>query len=292
MGEHDLHRRLRVGEQLLALDHQDLLGSEGRTQPHQLLGVPAPGGVAEVTVVVLPGLVVGFGQASCLRRERRGVVEGLEPAGNLVAVVRPGPLDRVAQDEDQPGIRHVGRDPAGGFGVVGVVGTGLADDRPLPELPLLPVELGDRQQLLAEPVGPAPEVDVVVATALLHEAAQHQRVGVDVLVERGGAGPLGAHDEVARQLPRTGPQAVAGASYEVQRSPVPRREQPVAAHEAVHRCDRRARRAPGVRRARTRPRRGVWATHDTAARAGRTTQSVVTFSSRFSPVDATTNATA
>ncbi len=262
MGEDHLHRRPRVGEQLLALDHEDLLGVEGGTQPHQLLGVPAPGGVAEVAVVVLPGLVVGFGQASCLRRERRGVVEGLEPAGNLVAVVRPGPLDRVAEDEDQPGVRHVGRDPAGGFGVVGVVGTGLADDRPLPELAArCRSTSATGSSCWRNQSGPRAEVDVVVATALLDEAAQHQRVGVDVLVERGGAGPLRAHDEVARQLPRAGPQPVAGASYQVERSPVPRREQlpaPLTKRSIAATAGRGARpeyvgRGPGRGAARGRP---------------------------------------
>ena len=141
-------------------------------------GQPTGGGslskVVTVLAVGLAGEPLRLAPDRVLEAERLG----LQPP--LVVVVRPGPLDRVPQQDDQPGVGERGRDAGWCQGVEHVIGAGLAGD---------PAPGGQRE---ARPVPPpaSPVADVEVVRPLPAQAGTYLRVRGQVPVQGAGSRPL------------------------------------------------------------------------------------------------------
>ncbi len=136
-----------------------------------------------------------------LKLKRAGERLGLVAPGQLVSVRGIGPLDRVAQQDEQLHAGQVTGDPLGGQRMKHVVRARLEGHRRGAAGPRGQARAGPQREMTLIPVKPPAVVGVEVVHTLVPYRLDHSRMLAERPVHGGRAAPLGAGDQEAGQHP-------------------------------------------------------------------------------------------
>ena len=192
-----LERRSGIGVQVRAADEKQSVPRERRPPPFDLLDVPTPRHIGMMLVGEGHRARVGAqplrlpSQPFVLGRERVFERQLFEAEIDLVPVVRPRTLDRVAQDRDQPNIGKRGRDAIRHRRVEEVVRGRLPHHDRRADPPLETANAARARERAAIGIQAVRRVEIEVVDLFVGDGAKELRVLGQIVVQSGRSAPLG-----------------------------------------------------------------------------------------------------